>query len=275
MRTVEQVGAERDARPVELTARARDESRGQQARERQRRVEADLVGVEHRTAPATRLPFIGAEEVDAQLLAAAEQVAVGEPEVDTRPEITVGFRGDVDLDGRFERSVEGAVDLNVEPPRPDAVGHRVDLYAVEYAEARQIALRAVHVAHREYLALAEGEAFGYEPFAQARRFHLHHHAPPRHDGVGSASAFVAVDAGGDAAGRVAVEQHARGVRRQIHAHGDASFGDGAVGQIFDEFGLEEIISLVAHGVGDGHAHGAERVGAVAAAGTQIAAAHGH
>ena len=48
-----------------------------------------------------------------------------------------------------------------------------------------------------------------------------------------------------------------------------------VGQIFDEFGLEEIISLVAHGVGDGHAHGAERVGAVAAAGTQIAAAHGH
>ena len=55
-----------------------------------------------------RLPLVGTGEVDTQLLAAAEYVAVGKPQRDTRAEIGVGLRRHVGLDGGFERHVEGA-----------------------------------------------------------------------------------------------------------------------------------------------------------------------
>ena len=160
VRTVEHACAERDGGPVEVALRTLHEFRGEQPGERQRGGDAEFIAVEDAAAVSSRLPFIVGVKLHAEAFAAAEEVAVGDSQDQTRSEVAIGFRGGVDLDGGLDGvfKLHDVVDVEQGMPGNSVDRDGLDLDVAEDAEAGEARLSAVHVAHGEKLALAEGDA---------------------------------------------------------------------------------------------------------------------
>ncbi len=81
MRSVQQIGVELEAGPVEVEPAAGNEPRRQQARKGQRARQSQFIGVEYVVVVAAScLPLIAAGELHRKLLSAAEDILVGNAE---------------------------------------------------------------------------------------------------------------------------------------------------------------------------------------------------